>query len=349
MRASCSVVKLLSCVGLAVFALSLSLECAAEEATVDEAREEAMRHHFRGREHFQSGRYADAALEFATAQRLAPAPSNLFNLARCYLRLGRIDDALEAVETFLEQDIPDERRREGEAMQIALRDMAEGHAVNAGGDEPFTAPAVQPEAVDAQSADSEASGVPDSVPVEEPTTSSEADVSTTIWTGSLSVSVGASLPLPEENIGKSVGLSGELAGGLLLGRNRALPRYESRLIRIELFFETHIQPHTSGFLIELNGGPRLGIGLGGLPLWVEASVGLGAVGLHVTEGSGRQIPDGSYWGLIVIPTVSLVWQPLRWFEVVLRPIRVELVGIGGDIPGGFALRWSLDGGVRFRL
>ena len=49
-----------------------------------------------------------------------------------------------AVESFLEQDIPDERRREGEAMQIALLDMAAAE-VSSDVEEPDSSPAVSGE------------------------------------------------------------------------------------------------------------------------------------------------------------------------------------------------------------
>ena len=35
--------------------------------------------------------------------------------------------------------------------------------------------------------------------------------------------------------------------------------------------------------------------------------------------------------------------------VVARPARVELLGLAGDLPGGLAVRWTVDLGVRIRL
>lgn len=317
---------------------------AAEEAAEASSREEAVRHHFRGRELFQAGEYAEAVTEFEAAQRLAPAPSNLFNLARCYLRLGRIDDALEAIESFLAQDIPDERRREGEAMQIALRDMAEGVATSEPLDEdPITAEPMETPL--------EPSTTPDEPSITEPEDPDEPEPAPTFprGTGAIGFFAGASVPLGEENIGASAALVGELGGGLLLGRGRELSRYGSRLIRLELFAEVHLQPHTTGYLLQIGGGPRVAIGFGGLPLWLEVAIGVGAVGLQVDEGSERQIADGSYWSLMIVPSVALTWQPIRWLEVVVRPIRVELIGLTGDFPDDFSARWSLDVGIRFRM
>jgi hypothetical protein len=331
-------------------------ESGAEELADDESREIAVRHHFQGRELFREGRYAEAAIQFEAAQRLAPAPSNLFNLARCYLRLGRIQDALEAIESFLAQELPDERRREGEAMQIALRDMAEGVAASepeGGEPEPMSDDELveqreqddHPEAGGAS--DEGAAGEPDEPgDVGEPVAASDAG---RLWTGAFGLGAGASLPVPTENIGASAALVAELSGGVMLGRSRRVSGQLRRSIRLELVVEVALQPHTTGYLIEISGGPRVGFALGNLPLWLEVGVGVGAIGLEVDEGSNRQIADGSYWSLVLTPSVSLVWQPLRWLEIVVRPVRVELTGLSGEFPGGFALRWGLDGGLRFRL
>jgi tetratricopeptide (TPR) repeat protein len=84
---------------------------------------EAVRLHDQGLEQFRAGQFAEAAVSFEAAQQLAPSPANLNNLARCYEQLGRIGDAIAALDRYLEDPslTPDriERAREFRARLMA--------------------------------------------------------------------------------------------------------------------------------------------------------------------------------------------------------------------------------------
>lgn len=90
------------------------------------AEDQAVAHHERGLEHYQAGRYAEAAREFEAAQALLPAPENLFNLARCYERLGDVARAIAMFERYVEADLPPDRRARGQAELERLRAAAGG-------------------------------------------------------------------------------------------------------------------------------------------------------------------------------------------------------------------------------
>jgi hypothetical protein len=73
---------------------------------------------------YQSGRY-DAALELLTeAQEIQPAASRLFNVAQCHLRLGHRDQALEALDRWLE-DVDASPYRESASLREARQLIAE--------------------------------------------------------------------------------------------------------------------------------------------------------------------------------------------------------------------------------
>lgn len=101
----------------------------AEEGRAEEgdARSQAAALHQHGLELYEAGSYAEAAQAFEAAQALAPAPSNLFNQARCYEQLGDLARAIAAIEQFLASDLEPERRERGETELVRLRAAAGGN------------------------------------------------------------------------------------------------------------------------------------------------------------------------------------------------------------------------------
>jgi tetratricopeptide (TPR) repeat protein len=107
-------------IALALLAVALAPPAArAEEADGENA--EAVRLHDQGLEQFRAGQFAEAAESFEAAQRLAPSPANLNNLARCYEQLGRIGDAIAALDVYLEDPgLPPDRIERAQAFRSRL-------------------------------------------------------------------------------------------------------------------------------------------------------------------------------------------------------------------------------------
>lgn len=88
--------------------LVAALLLAAPPVRADGAMEEAARHFEEGTRLYAAGSYREAIDEFEAANAIAPAPANLFNLARCYERLAELRMALEHFERYLsDPDAPD--------------------------------------------------------------------------------------------------------------------------------------------------------------------------------------------------------------------------------------------------
>jgi hypothetical protein len=82
--------------------------CADAPAAADATLEEAARHFEEGTRLYIAGRYQQAIDEFEAANAIAPAPANLFNLARCHEKLGEFRTAFAFYDRYLaDADAPD--------------------------------------------------------------------------------------------------------------------------------------------------------------------------------------------------------------------------------------------------
>ncbi len=107
-------------------ALSLLAICASPVAFAESSNElvnDASRHHEHGLELFQAENYEGAAMEFQRAQALSPTPANLINLARCYERLGQLEEAIRLINLYLnESSLSSERRERAYQLRRNLTD-----------------------------------------------------------------------------------------------------------------------------------------------------------------------------------------------------------------------------------
>jgi len=94
---------------------------AVDSGALTEARKaEAKQHFLDGRTHYAAGEFGDAADHFAKAYDLTHAPELLYNLARCYERLGEKERAAEQYEMYLRMSPDAEDRVEVEQKIAAL-------------------------------------------------------------------------------------------------------------------------------------------------------------------------------------------------------------------------------------
>ncbi len=89
----------------ACFVLSVARRAAAE----DDATAKARVHLRAGIADYDEGRYTEAANEMEQAYALRPLPDLQYDLAQCYERLGRLEDAAKAYESYVgaRRDAPD--------------------------------------------------------------------------------------------------------------------------------------------------------------------------------------------------------------------------------------------------
>lgn len=372
-----------------VFVALASLLCFAGQARAEEgtpegtdSREEARLVHQRGHELFEGRDYAGAAAEFERAHVLFPNPMNLFNLAPCYEHLGRVGDAIDVLERFLDLDTPPENlRQQAQASLERLRDIPgsveitsepEGVTVVIDGDTSperatpvsvavapgrHTVELVAEGRLDARQEVNVSPGEtlrlhvdihaerarPPADSVEE-----EPPLPTVRWTFSFGLAAGASLPLVMEDMGSTFVVGGDLAVGLELGAAREVHGMSLRTVRVELVATTLGHPFDAGYLLEAGMGVRAGFLLGRVPLRLEVELSAGLGYLSVSE-EGLEIAAGSSTAFALFPGFAIAWQAVRWLEVIFRPARVELLGLGGDFPGGVGARWGMDISLRFRL
>jgi tetratricopeptide (TPR) repeat protein len=119
--------SLSSVIGLAITLFTLSNAAAAE----DEATAKARIHLRAGIADYDEGRYAEAANEMEQAYAMRPLADLQYNLAQCYERLNRLEDAAKAYETYLSgrHDAPDTEtvRKRIENLRERMKAHAEGH------------------------------------------------------------------------------------------------------------------------------------------------------------------------------------------------------------------------------
>jgi hypothetical protein len=94
----------------------------------DEKTERARAHVKAAIAYYDEGKYDDSAKEMATAYELKPLPDLQYNLAQCFERLNRLEEAAAAYEKYLQgkADAPD--RRQVEVRIANLRERAKAEA-----------------------------------------------------------------------------------------------------------------------------------------------------------------------------------------------------------------------------
>lgn len=114
------VTLVLACSSLTV-ARALAQDAPDADAVQPTPPPEAVDHYERGREHYQAGRYREAVIELEQARALDPdSPNLVYNLARVYELLGRVDPAIanyERYRSMLPESEEAERARVAGAIQ----------------------------------------------------------------------------------------------------------------------------------------------------------------------------------------------------------------------------------------
>ena len=102
-----------------VVAVSILFPAAAVDAQGVDAREEFLR----GQTAYQQGDFQRAVDAWRRAYEADPRPLLLYNLARAYERLGQINEALEALDEYLDRASPDdEHQSNARALSASLRE-----------------------------------------------------------------------------------------------------------------------------------------------------------------------------------------------------------------------------------
>jgi tetratricopeptide (TPR) repeat protein len=97
----------------------------------DEKTERARVHLKAAIAYYDEARYEDAAHEMEAAYQLKPLPDLQYNLAQCYERLGRYDDAAVAYETYLKDNTAATDRKLVETRIANLRERSKDVAAGA--------------------------------------------------------------------------------------------------------------------------------------------------------------------------------------------------------------------------
>jgi tetratricopeptide (TPR) repeat protein len=100
----------------------LLLVAAPALAQIDPDTEIARRHFERGTEHYDAGRYDEAVREFEAAREVRASPAFDYNIARCYDRLERVEEAIAAYRRYLSSGQSDEESAEAAARIAVLRE-----------------------------------------------------------------------------------------------------------------------------------------------------------------------------------------------------------------------------------
>jgi hypothetical protein len=313
---------------------------------------------------------AKAAREFESANELCPDPWYLGILAVCYEKSGRVIDAIAAIDGYLEDYDAGQRTQAVAARQRLTAMLAKvdvvtqppGARVDAKGmgrKTVATTPATLTLDPGEHVLDVELDGhAPyQRTIVLRPGDDLHLDIalreeaSSSDWRGargdsrsgrfSLTGAVGATfdlaVPFDSDVLKTAPGVGGELSGGVSLGR-----------LRLELALSVMGFPDSAGYILEFSGGPRVGIRLGSIPLWLELEVLIGWSFMNVTSEQAV-VPAGRHSGVVAAPALAIVYRAIAWLEVFFRPARIEVFDIGDGGSDGALLRWGFDVGVRFRL
>lgn len=95
--------------------------------TLEEKTDQARAHLKAGIAYYDEGRYEDAAREMKVAYELRPLADLQYNLAQCYERLGQLDEAASAYETYLKGNpaVPDRKQVEQRVANLRERAKAQ--------------------------------------------------------------------------------------------------------------------------------------------------------------------------------------------------------------------------------
>lgn len=347
---------------------SLPLEAAAERCP-DAA--EASRHKRRGWKLRQADPEA-AAAEFQKAHELCPDPWYLGHMAAAYEKAGRIRDAIAAIDGYIgyekashsEEALEARRRLEAMLARIEIESDPPGASILVDGEPPgrrARAPLsveVDPgvHVIEASHEDYRSAQEEVDVDVGEerrlvmtlrplverredepppPPTPDEPEGRG--WTGAIGLAIGGAFPVSSELLGSSLLLALDVTGG-----------YAWPLLRFEGLLQLVACPDVSGAVVQLAVGPRLGIKLGGLPLFLDVELPFGLVAL-VVSAEGRRVPQGTTSTFGLSPALSLTWAVASSVEIIARPIRLEVSGLGAADLAGPIVRYALDLGVRYRF
>src|SRR5438874_13175398 len=108
--------------------MAVLLACSSAWALTDEERTSRARIHLKSAiAYYDDGRYEDAAREMRAAYDLRPLADLQYNLAQCYERLNKLDDAAAAYEKYLagRADAPDRQNVQARIDNLRARAKAE--------------------------------------------------------------------------------------------------------------------------------------------------------------------------------------------------------------------------------
>jgi tetratricopeptide (TPR) repeat protein len=106
-----------------VLALLFAANPAAAEPPGSAAEAKARQHFKQGQEHFDAGRFAEAAHEYEAGYELSRRPQFLLNVAHAYRRMGDLDSASVYYKKFLFVDPKSPKRAEVEATLKQLEEL----------------------------------------------------------------------------------------------------------------------------------------------------------------------------------------------------------------------------------
>ncbi len=369
---------------LAILLVAIVCGSAIAAAQGADPSAEAAREHDRGLVLYRSGDFSGAAQAFEAAQALAPAPSNLFNLSRCYERTGDIARAVATLEQYVASDVPEERLARGRAELERLR--AAG-AVSAG-----AADAEEIVEIALVSDPPGAAVFVDGRPLEGVVTSATLRLEPGVHMievrleGHESVRQEVIAEAGRSQVVQLTLIPGEPSGHELLmadaprlawtgavqvNAGAAFPLAGADALGVAALLGLEL---SAGLRL---GRPQLLRGRPWRPVRLELILGVvGEVGgsfplLEATGGGRLSVALGALpirvegelslgftlvaeesvpvFGFALIPGFSVVYQALHWLEIALRPARLELLWLGDAISPELEVRWGLDVLVRFRI